>query len=223
MSASNNSASRLSETATLDFALKYGLPAIEPTRPAKPDDKPGTPHKPDPKTGKTKPAAKPDKRRGEKAIATTDPRAVRKCLREFTPLGKKRGKVVDLKKEAAQIDINQTPLAFCFVLRSMFEISAKVYCVEHAADAPKATKSDGSDRSLVDVLRDIVKHMTKNNSDKPKVKALHGAIAELGKNEGLLSVTSMNQLIHNPRFSVEPGDISIRFFNVFPLLEEMNG
>ena len=71
-------------------------------------------------------------------------------------------------------------------------------------------------------MRDIQKHITKNNSDKEKTKELHGAITELAKPEGLLSVTSMNQLVHNPSFSIQANDISILFGNVFPLLEEMN-
>lgn len=54
------------------------------------------------------------------------------------------------------------------------------------------------------------------------VKVLHGAITELAKAEGLLSVTSMNQLVHNPKFSVLSGDVAGLFGNVFPLLEAMN-
>jgi len=54
------------------------------------------------------------------------------------------------------------------------------------------------------------------------VKALHGAMAELGKQDGFLSVTSMNQLVHNPRFTVDQNHISTLFSNIFPLLEEMN-
>jgi hypothetical protein len=51
---------------------------------------------------------------------------------------------------------------------------------------------------------------------------LHGAMAELGRSEGFLSVTSMNQLVHHPRFSVAPSDIAVLFGNIFPLLEAMN-
>ena len=47
-------------------------------------------------------------------------------------------------------------------------------------------------------------------------------MVELGKPEGILSVTSMNQLVHNPTFSITSGDISSMFGNVFPLLFAMN-
>jgi hypothetical protein len=105
----------------------------------------------------------------------------------------------------------------------MFEISAKAYCDEHAkSGGPKATKSGGQDRSLVDVLRDITKHLTNSETDKVMVKKLHGAMTELGRPEGLLSVTSMNQLVHNPTFMVSTTDICILFGNAFPLLEAMN-
>lgn len=209
----------------VDFALKYGLAPIEPPKPktghpADKGPKPKTPKKP------TTPSQPPGKR-PDKSLPTNDPKAVRRALRDFAPRGKKREKVAALKKEAAALDLNETPLAFCFVLRSMFEISAKAYCNDHAADGLKTTKADGSDRPLVEVLRSIVDHLTKANlpkpqQDKEKVKVLHGAMTELAKATGLLSVTSMNQLVHNQRFSVAPSDIAISFFNMFPLLEEMN-
>ena len=128
-----------------------------------------------------------------------------------------------LLEEARILDLRATPFAFCFVLRCMFEISAKVYCEDHASSGgPSFTKPKGEDKPLVDVLREITNHLTGNKSDKAKLKALHCAMAELGRSEGLLSVTSMNQLIHNPRFSVTPYDVAVLFGNVFPLLEAMN-
>ena len=121
------------------------------------------------------------------------------------------------------LDITKTPLAFCFVIRSMFELSAKAYCWDHASSrGPSVTRKNGKDRPLVDVLRDITQHLTNNQTDNEKVRALHGAMTELARRQGLLSVASMNQLVHNPKFSVTPSDIAVTFANVFPLLEEMN-
>lgn len=167
-------------------------------------------------TGGRKASSKP------KAISITNPKAVRQLLRDLTPRGKKREKVEALRIEAVRLDISKTPLAFCFVLRSMFEVSAKAYCAEHATSGLRVTNAGGQDRALVDVLRDITAHLTKNNTDKAMVKALHGAMVDLAKSNGILSVTSMNQLVHNPRFSVAPGDIAVLFGNIFPLLEAMN-
>jgi len=105
----------------------------------------------------------------------------------------------------------------------MFELSAKCYCDDNkATGGPSAQKADGSDRNLVDVLRDITQHITKNGTDKALVKELHGAMAELAKSEGFLSVTSMNQLVHNKKFTVDETHISTLFNNIFPLLEAMN-
>jgi len=70
------------------------------------------------------------------------------------------------------------------------------------------------------LLTEITTKLTQNNSAKEKV--LHGAITELGRPEGLLSVTSLNQLVHNPIFLVTSNDICTLFGNIFPLLEEMN-
>ena len=110
-------------------------------------------------------------------------------------------------------------LAFCFVFRSMVEISAKAYCTDNGLSM---TKSGGKEKTLVEILRAAAHHLTKSQSDMAMVKALHGAMTELGKGDGLLSVTSMNQLVHNPRFLVNPSDIAILFGNVFPIVEAMN-
>lgn len=157
------------------------------------------------------------------AVSIDDPKAVMRSLRKFTPLGANREKVVTLKKEMLTLKLDKTPIAFCFLLRSMFEISAKAYCEDHKnSGGPSSKDSAGKDKALVDVLKSIKAHLAENNSNKEKLKALHGAITELGKSEGLLSVTSMNQLVHNPKFSVLPSDVAGLFGNVFPLLQAMN-
>ena len=158
-----------------------------------------------------------------KTYPSNDPISVRKQLTSFKVTGVGRGKIATLKKEISTLNIKNHPHAFCFLLRSLFELSAKAYCADHGkSGGPNPKKKDGTDKSLAHILREIVKHLTNNRSDKAKVKLLHGAITELAKPDGLLSVTSMNQLVHHPSFSVSPSDICILFGNVFPLLEAMN-
>lgn len=157
------------------------------------------------------------------AVAINDPRAVKRTLKKFVPIGNNRQKVVTLRIEATKLDLADNPIAFCFLLRSMFEISAKAYCDDHSSNGgPSFTKLNGTFNTLEDVLREITKHLTNNNKDLVMVKKLHGAMAELGKKESILSVTSLNQLVHNPTFSVVPSEIPTLFGNVFPLLEAMN-
>lgn len=156
------------------------------------------------------------------AVALQDPKAVARILKKFTPRGNNREKVVTLRDEAKKLKLADNPIAFCFLLRSMFEISAKAYCEDHKPNGPKATKTDGSDRNLIETLKDITSHLTRNHADRAMQKVLHGAITDLAKPEGLLSVTSMNQLVHNPKFSVQVSDICCLFINIFPLLETMN-
>jgi hypothetical protein len=74
----------------------------------------------------------------------------------------------------------------------------------------------------VEVLKDVADHLIKTSSDKGIQKRLHGAKTELATPEGILSVTSLNQLIHNPTFSASPSHISTVFNNIFPLLLAMN-
>ena len=157
------------------------------------------------------------------APASNDPKSVYNKLKAFKPRGKNREKLVTLLDEIKRLKLDKHPHSFCFLLRSMFEISAKAYCADHRSSGePSYLKNDGTNKNLAVILKEIENHITKNNTDKEKVKELHGAITELAKPAGLLSVTSMNQLVHNPSFSIQANDISILFGNIFPLLEEMN-
>jgi uncharacterized protein (DUF924 family) len=152
---------------------------------------------------------------------------VTQTLKKFKILGNGREKVVSLRNEALWLDLEKNPIAFCFLLRSMFEISAKAYCNDQVgkSNAPKAVKADGNDRQLVEVLRDIYTFMItlpSGKQDQAIKRQLHGAITDLASSESILSVTSMNQLVHNPRFAIRASDISVMFGNIFPLLEAMN-
>ncbi|WP_155634127.1 nucleoporin [Burkholderia territorii] len=155
------------------------------------------------------------------AVAVHDPRQVARTLKKFAPRGINREKLASLLIEIKLLKLDKNPIAFCFLLRSMFEISAKAYCLDHKADGLSVTKK-GIDKPLVEVLRDITRHLTEDRKDKEMVRELHGAMAEIAKPEGMLSVTSMNQLVHNPKFSHQPTDIAILFGNIFPLLDAMN-
>lgn len=163
------------------------------------------------------------KKSGSNAHPANDPRAVAALLRQFKPRGNGRAKLASLLDELRKLDVMTTPHAFCFVLRSMFEVSAKAYCTDHAAkNGPKAAEANGNDRKLVTVLKDVVNHLTSNNQDMAMVRALHGAMTELANPTSVISVTSMNQLVHNPRFVINGSYVCTLFANVFPLLEEMN-
>lgn len=154
-----------------------------------------------------------------KAVANNDPKHVANLLKKFSPRGKNREKVVTLKNELLKLKINDNPIAFCFLLRSMFEISAKAYCIDHSI---LITDNKGNDKSLVQVLSSITSHLTVNKTNNAMTKILHGAMTDMGNPDRLLSVTSMNQLVHNPLFSFIPNDICTLFSNIYPLLEAMN-
>ena len=207
-----------------DFAERYGIPPL----PGDDDTKRGSAgqeeeSKEEAGTDKTenKTGTKTENKKAA-AASLRDPKAVKAKIRSFTPRGPDRGKVVLLRNEIRALNLKNNPLAFCFLVRSMFEISAKAYCGEHGTKGGISTKKKGKNRPLVDILRDITKHLTNNKADKERTKQLHGAMTELARPEGLLSVTSMNQLVHNPEFSVTTGDVCQLFGNIFPLLEAMN-
>lgn len=214
-----------------DFASRYGIPQGSP--PPSPPVGGGNPGGGAPGSGGGNPGggAGGGGGRGTRRKPTqpmNDPRTVIQALKKFKVVGPSREKVASLRNEAQYLDLEKNPIAFCFLLRSMFEISAKAYCDDQAGkpNAPKALKNDGSDRNLVHVLRDIYDFMvivpTTGKPDPAIQRQLHGAITDLASAESILSVTSMNQLVHNPRFAIRASDISIMFHNIFPLLEAMN-
>lgn len=84
--------------------------------------------------------------------ATNDPRNVAFLLKNFNPKGANRQKVVTLRDEIKKLKIKDNPIAFCFLLRSMFEISAKVYC----QDKNITTTKNGREKTLVDLLRSVM-------------------------------------------------------------------
>lgn len=213
------------EIRSADFGLnRYGItPVTENTSSPHPADSARSENRPKERAAaKTDNAAKTSKRKS-KAASIDDPKSVMLALKSLTPRGRNREKVVTLLAEIRSLRLDTQPHAFCFLLRSIFEISAKAYCTDHASEGgPIFLKKDGSDRQLIDVLSDITSHLTNQSSNKQMLRTLHGAITNLSKSNSILSVTSLNQLVHNPKFSVKEGDICSMFGNIFPLLEAMN-
>lgn len=140
----------------VDFGVAYGLPAGKTSRgETKGKGRSQGNGSRAGATGAAKAAAAATKRKraaAQKAVATGDPRAVKLLFQDFQPVGKKREKLVALQHEIITLDLRRTPLAFCFVLRSMFELSAKAYCADHAAfGGPSVTKGRGEERHLVEI------------------------------------------------------------------------
>ncbi|MBN8688625.1 MAG: hypothetical protein J0M10_16520 [Chitinophagales bacterium] len=208
----------------IDFALKYKVPPIQTNQSSNKSTNTGSASTSS--SGGTGSNTVTTKKTGTgpKAVAANDPKHVANLLKLFSPKGNNRQKVVTLRDELKKIKIPDTPIAFCFILRSMFEISAKAYCADHniPMTEPSKVNQPVKEKPLAKLLREITKNLTNNNQNKAQVKILHGALTEIDKSTGILSVTSMNNLVHNPAFSVQPSDISILFGNIYPLLEAMN-
>lgn len=204
----------------IDFPQSYGINPIISTQSNTATNQPGSTSQPASQTtSSTTTTSQASSSTQPKAYASNDPKYVASILRKFNPRGNNRQKVVVLLDELKRLKIKDNPFAFCFILRSMFEISAKAYCGDNGIST---IDRNGRDKKLVDVLREVTNDLTNNNNNLPMVKVLHGAMTEISKPEGILSVTSMNQLVHNQNFSVQPSDICILFGNIYPLLEAMN-
>jgi hypothetical protein len=158
------------------------------------------------------------------AKATNDPSSVIPKLRKLKPKGENRSKVVTLQKEAIRLSLEPDghPHAFCFLFRSMIELSAKAYCEDHSKDGLSYTTKEGKDMELSKVLANVINHYTKQGQDEVAKRRIKGASAELGNPHGFLSVHSMNQLIHHQSFTVDGPHIATVFHNIFPFLQVLN-
>lgn len=148
--------------------------------------------------------------------ATNTQKHVNTLLRQFTPTSN-RPKVVTLRDEMLKLKIKDNPIAFCFLLRSAFEISAKAYCDDNSL--PTA-EQNGREKTLAALLTQVKNHIIASSPGMSR--QLHGAHVEATNPNKILSVTSMNQLVHNQSFSILPNDVCTVFSNIYPLLEAMN-
>jgi hypothetical protein len=136
-------------------------------------------------------------------------------------VGDHREKVAILAKEAARINVDKAPHAVAFVVRSMFELSAKAYCKEHHGQ--KGVPSYGEKEGKLDTaLLAIIAHI-RNLEDNQSL--LYGAERELihdDQHPHFLSMKSMHQLIHNPHFIIDGGRFRQSFKNLKYLMEALN-
>jgi len=168
---------------------------------------------------------------GPKVMALEDPRSVTAYVKLLTIVGSKREKAETIRNEMEKLNITKTPLAFSFLLRSFLEIMAKTY-VDSRPTLGISLVDKGQDRPLLDVLRDISKHVAPSADGMPKGPARdaarlkhrqwHGVMETLANPTSVLSITSMNVLIHNPLFSARAEVFSTQFHNLRPLIEELN-
>ncbi len=153
------------------------------------------------------------------AYPCNDPKSIAQLLQDIQPKGKHRNKIAQLLKELKTLDMTTHPQAFCLLLRSILELSAKAYCLEHDI---QIHKDNGREKPLVDILYEVVVHIEVHNAHYAHLKLLHGTFVELRRKDGFLSIPSLNQVVHNLYFSIAVGDICMYFNNIFPLLEAMN-
>lgn len=135
--------------------------------------------------------------------------------------GDHREKVAILAKEATKINVDSAPHAVAFLVRSMFELSAKAYCKEHAGEKGVPTYGDANGR-LEKALLAIIAHIRNVEGDQA---LLYGAELELKHDEKdphFLSTKSMNQLVHNPQFLIDGTRFLRSFANLKYLLEALN-
>src|SRR5690606_33410223 len=110
-----------------------------------------------------------------KAYSIHDQRTVTQTLKKFTPKGNDRQKLVTLRDELKKLKVKDNPIAFCFLLRSLFEISSNIYSTENSIPKSKTNKGKTIHNTLKQQLNAVTLHLTANNTNKGMVKALHGA------------------------------------------------
>ena len=108
---------------TADFAVTLGIPA--PANQSTASGSASSSTQTQGASGTTQSTAQTKASGKRRAVGVNDPQAVSRALKKFKPVGNNREKVVTLLAEAKTLNVAKHPHAFCFVLRSMFELSAK--------------------------------------------------------------------------------------------------
>jgi hypothetical protein len=162
------------------------------------------------------------KNKATKTLPLSDPKSVRKKLKRFAPKGKSSSKVVDLLLEANQLKLEKTPICFCFLLRSMFEISVRDFCSANKLPFAKTKKGQAKDKSLAELLDDEGKRILSTTTDKVTISEIKTAISEIKNPHSVLSISTMNALVHSSTFTITPAHIIAGFHKIFPLLVELN-
>jgi hypothetical protein len=88
-------------------------------------------------------------------------------------------------------------------------------------------KPGGNEKSLLEMLRAVHDHLVTDPTARGRkntalVRKFHGAMTELGNPTSVLSITSMNSLVHHLSFSVSSDNACVAFGNIYPLMEAMN-
>lgn len=164
------------------------------------------------------PPAAPAPRGKRKAVPLDDPRSVYRTLSKFAPTGTNSSKVVTLLFEARKLKLDKHPISFCFLLRSMLEISARTYCSGKKLSTFNQKKN--RDMTLSEILRHVAKDIATRSADQAVKDHMDTAQAEV--NGGQLSVFMLNQLVHMPNVIPTQDQIIAGFHKIFPLLEELN-
>lgn len=204
----------------IDFAIAYGAVPIVVNDPLS-----STNSSADGSSGAVGSPSSNSAKKSNKAHSINSPKNVKILLRKFTPEGTNRAKIVTIKDELKKLSCNKYPIAFCFLLRSMFEISARAYSKDYKISLYRTGGKSGEqvEKKLGELLTEITKHIIKLSGNKKEIESkLHGALTEIKRKEGILSVTSMNKLIHDDSFYIISSDIPALFNQIFPLLAAMN-
>ena len=165
-----------------------------------------------------------------------DPRSVTSYLRGLTLVGAGREKAETIRVEMINLNIKKTPLAFGLLLRSFIELMAKTYV--RARPALGIPVNDGiNERSLRDILDDIVAHVAPDPDPMPKTtkdeksrkaaarnkhKEWRDVLNTLAEPTNVLSVMSMNGLVHHHTYTVRYDVLCREFHNIKSLIEELN-
>ena len=208
----------------VDFAVNYGVPPIVKSDPLQSSNT-NTNSSKDTKGNKSSNSSKNSTKNANKAHSINSPKNVKELLKKFAPEGANRAKIVTINEELKTLPCDRYPIAFCFLLRSMFEISAKIYCKDNKISLYRPGGKTGKqvEKKLGELLTEITNHIITLCGNKREVESkLHGALTELKKKAGILSVTSMNKLIHDGTFYIVSSEIPAIFNQIFPLLEAMN-
>ncbi|WP_339096237.1 hypothetical protein WDJ50_02800 [Deinococcus sp. VB142] len=167
--------------------------------------------------------------------ASNDVTSVTEFMRDLEISGKGTEKLEAIRQEMLDLDLNRTPFAYAYLLRSFLEIAAKNYIMYRPGLKTTVHKPSGDEKMLMVILRDLIDEIAPppkgpaydaldkaaQAAVKQRSKDMHPSKIAVTSDTSYLSINGLNTAVHHGRFHIVIKDLVSEFRNLTPLIEEL--
>ncbi len=149
------------------------------------------------------------------AYPSNDKRSVKARIRQFKPQGSNREKIALIVTEMYKLNIDNNPLAFMLLYRTLLDLSCRIYCKEANVEIKPKDKYGVIIQKTIAYLKENHEYYKDNKTKLVPVEN------RLTSNE-LFSIEHLHQLIHSPFSTANGNDVCILFNDTFELITAIN-